>query len=66
MALGVNGDLSFAKLCIKQLTRALRRGPFTMEKAESARHCLGVIQQDIEEWTKLHAEERTSRSTEKR
>ena len=46
MAFDINGDLSFAKLCVKQLSRALR-GPFTMEKAQSARLCLGVVQRDI-------------------
>ena len=65
MAFDIDGDLSFAKLCVKQLSRALR-GPFTMEKAQSARLCLGVVQRDIEEWMKRNAEEQTSRSTQKR
>src|SRR5207344_2429808 len=49
MAFDINGDLSYARLCVKQLARALRR-PLTMEKAEGARFCLSVIQRDIEEW----------------
>ena len=60
MAFEVNGDLSFAKLCIKQLSRALR-GPCTMDKAESASICLGVVQRDIEAWVRLNADKSTSR-----
>jgi len=55
MAFDVSGDLSFAKLCIKQLARAMR-GPFTMEKAESARSCLRVALRDIELWIEQHAQ----------
>ena len=61
MAFDINGDLSYAKLCVRQLARTLRR-PLTIEKAEAARFCLGVIQQDIEEWMRINAEKRTSRS----
>ena len=64
MAFNINGDLSYAKLCVKQLARALRT-PLTMEKAEGARFCLGVIQQDVEEWIKRNAEKRNSRSSQK-
>jgi len=64
MAFDVNGDLSFAKLCIKQLARALR-GPFSMEKAEGARICLGVVQRDIEMWIEEHARERRVRHARK-
>jgi hypothetical protein len=59
MAFEINGDLSFAKLCIKQLTRAMR-GPFTIEKAEAVEICVGVIQRDVEAWVKLHADEQRS------
>ena len=57
-------DLSYAKLCVRQLVRTLRR-PLTIEKAESARFCLDVIRQDIEEWIKLNAGKRTSHSSNK-
>lgn len=60
MAFDINGDLSYARLCVKQLARALRR-PLTMETAEGVRFCLGVIQRDIEEWVKLNAEKRGSK-----
>ena len=59
MAFDISGDLSFAKLCLKQLMRAFR-GPFTLDKAESARICLGVMQRDIEEWMKLNSEKKRS------
>ena len=59
MALEIDGDLSFTKLCIKQLARAMR-GPFTIEKAESVEICLGVIQRDVEAWVKRHNDEQRS------
>ena len=60
MAFDINGDLSYARLCVKQLARALRR-PLTLETAEAVRLCLGVIQRDIDEWVKLNAKERGSK-----
>jgi hypothetical protein len=59
MAFEIDGDLSYAKLCVKQLARALRR-PLTLETAEGARFCLEVIQRDIEEWIRRHPEKRRS------
>jgi hypothetical protein len=60
MAFDINGDLSYARLCVKQLARALRR-PLTLETAEGVRFCLGVIQQDIDEWVKLNAKKRRTK-----
>jgi hypothetical protein len=62
MAFDIDGDLSHAELCVKQLARALRR-PFTVETAEVALFCLGVIQRDIEEWVKRNPEKRRSRKS---
>lgn len=58
MAVDVSGDLSFAKLCVKQLNRSMR-GPFTMEKALSALTCLRVAMRDIEEWIQLNSDDQS-------
>ena len=57
MAFDINGDLSYARLCVKQLARALRR-PLTMETAEGARLYLAVIERHIEQWVKRNAEKK--------
>ena len=65
MAFDVSGDLTFAKLCVKQLARAMRRGPFMLEKAESVRQCLRVALRDIELWIEQHAQEKRDGSSRK-